>query len=262
MAELEVSTENGVAIATLHRPSQMNALSPELVSLLLEALRDAEANGDVRVLIITGAGRAFCAGADLKFVSDAAQSDDFVGQLMPFLKSLGQLFDAIEGSPLPVIAAVNGLCMAGGLELILSCDVVVASEEATFSDAHATYGLLPAAGATYRLPQKVGLGRAKHMMLTADQISAKTAFAWGLAEHIVPQDELLEAAKSLAERIGEKSPLGVRHMKDMLNGAHQRGRRAALDYELATMETYCQSEDLQEGLAAFISRRKPQFKGG
>lgn len=261
MSEIELSVARGVARVTLNRPEQLNALSPELIEAFKTALDAVNARDDVHVLVITGAGRAFCAGADLKFAGGAASDGDLAAGTMPFLRTLGDLFNGIEASPLPVVGAINGLCMAGGLELALCCDLILASESAVFSDAHATYGLLPGGGATVRLPRRISMGRAKRMMFTAERIDAGTAADWGLVDQVVANDKLLDAVDALALRMTDKSRLGLAHMKEMLNGAAARGPAAALVHELAVTEAYSQSEDIREGLAAFAARRKPQFKG-
>lgn len=260
MGVIKIERCNGVCTLTLNRPDQLNAFSPELLDGLRDAIKDAETDPETRALVITGEGRAFSAGADLKYLLEET-SGDFTAALMPFLRRFGALFETIEASPLPVIAAVNGLAMAGGFELLLCCDIVIASESAVISDAHATYGLLPGAGGTARLTKRIGLGRAKLMMMTAARLSAIEAERWGLVEKVVPDTTLIVEAQNIAASLAEKSPLGLAHIKEMLNGADDRLLHDALEHELSVSEGYSSSQDLREGLRAFSEKRKPVFTG-
>ncbi len=166
---------------TLNRPAALNSLSLALAEELAAAIEAAEADATVRACILTGAGRAFCAGADLLAIGDGTGGQTLAERLNLFLPPLGQAFNRIETSRLPIIAAVNGLTLAGGLELVLCCDLVIAAHPARFGDAHANYGLLPGGGGSVRLPRKIGEARAKHLMMTGGTISAAEMKEAGLA---------------------------------------------------------------------------------
>ncbi|MEC3947789.1 enoyl-CoA hydratase/isomerase family protein [Sphingobium sp. HWE2-09] len=253
--------ENGWATITLNRPDELNAVNAALIVEMTAALARAEHDPDIRCVIITGAGRAFCAGADLKFVSALPAGDKRNAAIEAFLHDINALMLRIECLSKPVIAAVNGLAIGGGLELLLSCDLVIAAETAKISDGHANFGLLPGAGASVRLPRKLGLTRAKYLFFTADLISAGDPIFAQLINEVVPDQELLVAVEQLARKIAVKSPLGLRHMKNLANSAFDVSLSQALDLEQAINRSYASSHDRAEGIAAFNERRKPVFSG-
>jgi len=248
------------AWATLNRPRELNALSLPMMERLAGILDETEADPAVRCLVITGAGRAFCAGADLKFVHDmpAEQRD---AATMAFLRQASALMSRIEAFPKPVVAAVNGVATAGGLELVLCCDLVIAAESARLGDGHANYGLLPGAGASARLPRRVGLARAKHLFFTGDLLPAAELVAAGLVNSVEPDAELGAAVQRLAEKVAAKSPVGLRRMKELANAATEATQEEALRRELAVNGDYARTFDRNEGLAAFNERRPPVFQG-
>lgn len=245
----------------LDRPDAMNSMSPQMVGEIGAALDAAEADKAVRCVVITGTGRAFCAGADLKAVkglSDAAGQED---AMRSFLAAASGLLRRIELLPLPVIAAVNGLALAGGLEITLACDLVVAADSAKFGDAHAKYGLIPGWGASVRLPRKIGANRTKQMMFTADHVPAATMKDWGLVNEVVSADQLEPAVQALAARITDKSPLGLSRMKKLVDGGLEQPIDVALRNERTMVEAHSTSHDRREGLAAFAAKRPPEFNG-
>ncbi len=248
------------AWVTLNRPRELNALSPPMMERLAGILGETEADPAVRCLVLTGAGRAFCAGADLKFVHDmpAEQRD---AATMAFLRHASALMSRIEAFPKPVVAAVNGVATAGGLELVLCCDLVIAAESARLGDGHANYGLLPGAGASARLPRRVGLARAKHLFFSGDLLPAAELVAAGLVNSVVPDAELGAAVQRLAEKVAAKSPIGLRRMKELANAAIEVTQEEALRRELAVNGDYARTFDRNEGLAAFNERRAPVFQG-
>jgi enoyl-CoA hydratase len=193
---LLIETRDRVRTLTLNRPQSRNALSAELRRRFFGALRDAEADPAVDVVIVTGADPVFCAGLDLKELGDSTQLPDISPQWPPMAK--------------PVIGAINGAAVTGGLEFALYCDVLVASEQARFADTHARVGLLPTWGLSVRLPQKVGVGLARRMSLTGDYLSATDALRAGLVTEVVPHDELLPAARKVAAAIVGNNQKGVR----------------------------------------------------
>lgn len=259
--EVRVSRRDAAAWITLNRPEAMNSVSPRLLSGLDAALDAVQQDPSLRCVVLTGAGRAFCAGADLKVVKEQSNGADQASAARAFRDMALALMGRIEQFPLPVIAAVNGLALAGGLELVLVCDFVVAAHEARFGDAHARLGLLPGWGASARLPRKIGINRAKQMMLTAQQVPAALAEQWGLVNQIAPLAELENAVTALCDSLSEKSPLGLRRMKQLLNDALDQPLEIALRAEGAMSEAHNTSNDRAEGLLAFAEKRTPHFNG-
>lgn len=253
------SIEQGVLTLTLNRPAAMNALNPAIVQAMSDALSEASSRGDVRAVVITGGGRAFCAGADLKFVQAEGSDDDTA--TTRFLDDLQTLLDRIEAFQAPVIASVNGLALAGGLELVLCCDLVVAARSARFGDAHANFGLLPGGGGSVRLPRKIGVTRAKYLMFTGDFVSAQDMEIAGLVNQVVDDGQLVAATLALAKRIGAHSPLGLARMKRLIDDGIEQPQSVALRQELLMLALHRHSADMREGLAAFREKREPRFIG-
>jgi enoyl-CoA hydratase len=193
---LLIDTQDRVRTLTLNRPQARNALSSELRRRFLQALRDAEADDDVDVVILTGTDPVFCAGLDLKELGDSSQLPDISPQWPPMTK--------------PVIGAINGAAVTGGLEFALYCDILIASEQARFADTHARVGLLPTWGLSVRLPQKVGIGLARRMSLTGDYLSAADALRAGLVTQVVPHEDLLPTARKVAASIVGNNQNAVR----------------------------------------------------
>jgi len=195
---LLIDTEDRVRTLTLNRPQARNALSSELRKRFFQALRDAESDDDVDVLILTGADPVFCAGLDLKELGDSSQLPDISPQWPPMTK--------------PVIGAINGAAVTGGLEIALYCDILIASESARFADTHARVGLLPTWGLSVRLPQKAGVGMARRMSMTGDYLSAEDALRTGLVTQVVPHSELLDTARQIATSIVGNNQKSVRSL--------------------------------------------------
>lgn len=256
--ELHVQFADCVLWLRLNRPAALNALTPALVDGMARAIAVAGANPRVRVVVLTGAGRAFCAGADLK---ESEQRSKVARGNVAFIRALGALATAIEACPRPVIAAVNGIAVAGGLELMLACDIVLAAESARLGDAHANYAMFPGAGATVRLPRRVGLAKAKELMLTGDLLSAANALAIGLVNRVVPDLALEHEVLALAAKLAVKSPLVLARMKEALNDTTDQPAEIALRRERDLNELHALSFDRAEGLAAFREKRSPQFQG-
>ncbi|MEM2883714.1 MAG: enoyl-CoA hydratase/isomerase family protein [Nitrososphaerales archaeon] len=239
-----------VAKITLNRPEALNALSPTLVNELRQALKDIEQDPQIRVLVLTGSGRAFCAGADLKFMAQASQKD-----LYDYIQSLDEFLFRLECCDKPVIAAVNGYALAGGLELTLCCDLVVASEQAIFGDEHINRGLMPGGGSTMRLPRVIGLRRAKELLYTGDRWDAKRALEAGLVNTVVPPEKLEEAAMGLAQKIATKSGFALRLIKQVVNQSMDSDRETLQTLERAAFNLVVSSPEAQEGLRAFLSKK-------
>jgi len=245
----------------LDRPEAMNSMSPRMVVELDAAIDRIEADAGLRALVLTGSGRAFCAGADLKAVKGLDEQAGRESAAQRFLREANALLRRIELLPLPTIAAVNGLALAGGLETVLACDLVVASEDARFGDAHAKYGLVPGWGGSVRLPRRIGANRAKQMMFTGEHVPARTMAEWGLVNQVVPPADLYGAVQALCERIVDKSPLGLRRMKQLVNDGLEQPLEVALRAERAMVEAHNHSHDRAEGLSAFAEKRTPRFDG-
>jgi enoyl-CoA hydratase/carnithine racemase len=207
--------------------------------------------------VITGSGGVFCAGADLKHV---LRGLDDLGAVEVLLAQASELMCRIERHPAPVIAAVNGPAIAGGLELVLACDLVVASEEATLGDGHAAYGLFPGAGASIRLPRAVGPTRAKHLMFTGRMASAQEMREMGLVNEVVAPDALEETVQQLCEQLGRTSSQALALMKQGVHDGFDLPLEAGLEHELELAGRHLRSSDVAEGLAAFSEGRKPEFR--
>lgn len=253
---IELTQNGAVAWATLNRPEAMNSLDRDTVIALTRKLAQWRDDPSVRVLAITGAGRAFCAGADLKQA----------GQQMPagekdLLDLIVILFDALRAFPKPVIAAVNGLALAGGLETVLCCDIVIASERATFGDAHSNFGVFPGGGGAAVLPRRIPPNVARYLLFTGDQISAGTAHMYGLVNEVVEPEQLILRTQALAERLAAKAPLVLAGMKRVANAAMDNSTADALRHELLECRNNSRTRDMHEGLSAFIEKRQPDFEG-
>jgi enoyl-CoA hydratase/carnithine racemase len=240
-------------------PSVLTELRGAAAFITLNRLDQCERLDHLRAVVLRGAGRAFCAGADLKYLKQAI-GDDQQG-MAGFLERLLALFDRLERFPLPVIAAVNGLALAGGLEIVLCCDLVIAGQSARLGDAHANYGLLPGGGGSVRLPRKIGPTRAKHLLFTGAFVPAADLVAAGLVNEVVPDEELDEAVDRLVAAMAQKSPLGLRRMKALVDDGLEQPRETALRHEILALQVHARSHDMQEGLAAFEQKRKPNFVG-
>ncbi|QQS11372.1 MAG: enoyl-CoA hydratase/isomerase family protein [Rhodospirillales bacterium] len=245
--------------ATLNRPDALNAISPGVIAGLDRALDAAERDPEVRAVVITGTGRAFCAGADLKYLRSSTDAD--ATGIGGFIDDFLALLNRIEGFRRPVIAAVNGLALAGGLEIVLTCDLVVAAASAKFGDAHANFGLLPGGGGSVRLPRKIGPTRAKQMLYTAEFLPAATLAQWGLVNEVAPDGGLAAAADALVAKMADKSPLVLARMKALVDDGLEQPRDVALRNEAAMIALHAHSHDMREGLAAFEAKRKPVFTG-
>lgn len=248
-----------LATITLNRPTQLNPLDWQTIRQLRATFAELEAEPTVRAVIITGAGRAFSAGGDLKGYQKLYRApDDFRG----FLQDFYLLLDAIERSEMIVLAAINGACVAGGLELMMACDLALAAEDAKIGDGHLNFAQLPGAGASQRLPRLIGTQRAKMLMFTGELISGTEAAAIGLVNKAVAADRLMEEAVALARTIMEMSPTALRGAKYLINEGMRTDLQAGLALEIAYVHNYATAiPDALEGLAAFAEKREPRYKG-
>jgi methylglutaconyl-CoA hydratase len=255
---VRVDQRGAVAVWTLDRPGRMNALSRATVLALGGLAREAATNESIRVVVLCGAGdRAFCAGADLK--ERRGMSEDQVRAQLDLYRSE---FGAIDRCPKPVVAALHGLVLGGGLELALSCDLRVATEDAELGLPETTLGIVPGAGATQRLPRVVGEGRAKEMVLLARRVGAPEALAWGLVNRVVPAGaRVLDEAIEWVRPIAEGAPVAQASALEAIDHALGERLEAGLVFERACYERTLPTEDRREALAAFAEKRKPCFRG-
>lgn len=258
--EIVYEKKGGAAWIRLNRPTALNTLSPELVGQFEEALDDAATSSDVNAVVVIGTGRAFCAGADLKFLGNLPESER-AGATAAFLQRVLELMMRIERFAKPVIGAVNGIATGGGMELLLCCDLVIADERARLGDGHANFGLLPGGGASARLPRKIGPTRAKYLFFTGELLPAGYFVEAGLVNEVAPEGELAAAVEKLIAKLANKSPLGLKRMKELVDDGLEQPRDVALRNELIAGGLHGHSYDQKEGLAAFNEKRKPQFRG-
>jgi enoyl-CoA hydratase len=243
-----------IALIRLNRPNELNALNLELMGELRDSLKALDSNDEVRVIIITGNERAFAAGADIKQMADKNVID--VLKIDQF-----STWDQIKRTKKPIIAAVSGFALGGGCELAMTCDMIVASETAQFGQPEIKIGIMPGAGGTQRLPRAVGKALAMEMVLTGNFINAERALKAGLINKIVPVEVYLKEAVKLAKDIAALSPISVQLAKESVNKSYEQNLQESLYFERKNFYMCFASEDQKEGMAAFVEKRKPEFKG-
>jgi len=245
-----------IATIIINRPKVLNALNKELLQEIKNALENSQNDKTTRVIIITGAGpRAFCAGADIPEFKKLSPIETF-----EFIQFGQDVFNLIENLSKPVIAAVNGYALGGGLELAMACDIIIASDKARFGQPEINLGLMPGYGGTQRLTRIVGNKKAKEIIMTGDMINADEAVKIGLANKVIPGEKLMEEATNLGNKLAEKSSLALKFNKLSINKALETTLSEGLAYERAIWTILLSSEDAQEGTSAFIEKRKPIWK--
>ena len=250
-----------LAVLTLDRPQEMNPIDHDLVRAMRQRLVELDTDPHVRAIAITGAGRAFSAGGDMK--KYRTLQHDPVG-FPAFLADLHALLTDIGACRTPVLALVNGIAVAGGIELLLGCDFAIAAESARIGDAHLPFGQMGGGGSLTLLPRAVGPARARELVFSGRLLSAAEALDWGLVSRVVPDDQLLAGGVAVARGIARRSPLAVGHAKQVLNAAYWEGTAitAGLRLEREVASRYgLTSADAHEGLAAFAEKRPPRFTG-
>lgn len=253
---ITVEKRGKVAVMTINRPDKLNALNSKVHSEGVAALEELRVDDETRVLVITGAGeRSFIAGADI---------GEFAGKTPVTQRATFQektLFNTIDSFPKPVIAMINGFCLGGGNELALACDLRICSENAKFSQPEINLGIMPGGGGTQRLTRLIGEGRSMEIMLTGDMIDAETAYRFGLVNHVHTAAELVAKTLELAEKIADKAPIALQLCKEAVKFASRSNLDEGLRREVDLFAICFSTEDKEEGVAAFLEKRKPVFKG-
>ena len=251
---VERQEESRTALVRINRPRQLNALNAAVMDELCATLEDLDRDDAVRAIVVTGNERAFAAGADIGEMAGASPVD------MLRSNRIGQ-WDRIRRIGKPVIAAVSGWCLGGGCELAMTLDLIIAGESARFGQPEINIGVIPGAGGTQRLTRAIGKSRAMEMILTGEPMDAREAERRGLVARVVPDELLVEDALALAASIAEKSPIALRLAKEAVNAAYEMGLTEALTHERRLFYLLFASEDQKEGMAAFLEKRTPDFKG-
>ncbi len=253
---LILERENDIAILYINRPKSLNALNAQTLEEISRAVDEVKLDANLRVLIITGAGdKSFVAGADINYMLPLSPAE---GRCF---SAMGEkVFRELELLEKPVIAAVNGFALGGGCELAMACDIRLAADNALFGQPEVGLGIIPGFGGTQRLPRLVGEGRAKELTYTADTIKADEAWRIGLVNHVYPGTELMAKARKMAAKIAAKAPLAVGYAKFAIGKGMQVDIDTAMSIESDMFGMCCASSDKNEGLQAFVEKRKPQFQ--
>ncbi len=255
--EIIYEKRDGIAEIKLNRPRNLNALTKEMVLEIHDALTDAQRDDEVRVILLTGEGRAFCAGEDLKEGLIEVTAQDFRQKILDYQRVTKDL----KETPKPVICAVNGFALGGGCEIALSCDIVVASNSAKFGFPEVKVGLLITNGGFHTLPRLIGEKRAKELALTGDMIDASEAERIGLVNRVVPGETLNVSVKEIAQKIARNAPVSVKLTKLMIDRGIDSSFESVMALETEAVTVTYATEDRKEGSKAFAEKRKPQFKG-
>jgi 2-(1,2-epoxy-1,2-dihydrophenyl)acetyl-CoA isomerase len=254
------TVHNGVALLTMNRPEKLNALNADLAMALDRAFDRIGKDDSIRVVVLTGAGRAFCAGGDLAVIAKGQEEGD-MGHLRPILRAgMGAVLQ-MRTIPQPVIAAVNGAAAGAGMNIALAADIRIAAEEAMFGQNFAKVGLFPDYGGTFFLPQLVGPSKAAELFYTGDMIDAQTALQLGLVNRVVPATQLESEVKHFVAKLASGPALAIQAVKRTLFGAQEKDLREALEAEAVHQMRCVESEDGREGIRAFLEKRAPKFHG-
>lgn len=253
---LDVAWEGPVCTVTLNRPEKLNALDLRVFSELIELEREVAARSDVRVLVLKGAGRVFSAGADLQYIDSIYHDAD---RTRHYLTTLRDAAVGLERLPQPVVAGVHGMVLAGGLELMLACDIVVAAESTRIGDQHMNWGFIPGGGSTQRLPRWVGPARARDLLYTGRWVEAGEAWDMGLISRVVEDDRLAEAVDELARDLASRSPAALERTKALVRQGMDLPLEHGLDLEIEAVMSYYAHEAFELAIEGFKSRTKPEF---
>lgn len=256
-ANIKLETTDSVATIRLNRPDALNALNLELLAEFSDAVAAVGRDESVKVLVVRGEGRAFCAGADLLFFDTVF---DEISRLPPYVKLLNDCFLQLEDLPIPTIALVHGFALAGGLELALACDLTLAAADAHLGDQHANFGLMPGGGSTQRLPRRIGMQRAMELLTTGRWLSGSEAADWGLVLRAVPPETLEAELETLLAQLRGKSRAGLGWIKSIARQGQDFPLRAGIDREgMAFVQYFATSPHPREGIRAFKEKRQPEF---
>jgi len=253
---IRVEKKEGICYLTLNRPEVRNAFNQEMIDEIRDALRLVDKDEEIRVLIITGAGKAFQAGADIAELRVMTPMD-----ILRWNEGIVRINSALEKLKQPVIAAINGAAMGGGLELAISCTLRVITESATMAIPEVKLGIIPGTGGTQRLPRLIGKGRAAELLLTGETIDAQDSYRIGLVNEVVPDGEAVKGAETLARKIMINAPIAVEMAKDALEIGKDLPLEHAVQYSQKNCVTCFSTEDMKEGMAAFLEKRKANFRG-
>jgi enoyl-CoA hydratase len=251
----KIGSNNNIALITLNCQKTLNTLNEEMLGLLKDALISLMNDKSVRVAIIYAEGKSWCAGADLKWMGSLVEGAN------KLIECGQETFALLEAAHFPVIAAINGYALGGGMELALACDIRIASEKALFGQPETTVGLAPGWGATYRLPNVVGLGIAKELILTGRKFPADEALKIGLVSAVYPPEQLRDKAVELAEQIANNAPIAVQEAKKAINKGLNTSLEEGYNAEVEGSKICFETEDIREGIASIFEKRKPEFKG-
>jgi enoyl-CoA hydratase/carnithine racemase len=250
---LLLTKENGYALIQINRPQALNALNSQVLKDIYNALFEIDHDDAMKCSILTGNEKAFAAGADIKEMGEKK------GKQM-FNDNQFEAFYKIRSIKKPIIAAVNGFALGGGCELVMACDIIIASETAKFGQPEINLGVIPGMGGSQRLTRAVGKYRAMELLLTGDMFSSEDALKWGLVNKVVPSEFLIEESKSLAKKIAGKPLMAIRAAKEMINKADDLSLHEGLEYERKKFADLFDTEDQKEGMKAFVEKRKPVWK--
>jgi enoyl-CoA hydratase len=251
-----VEKTDRVATIRINRPDKMNALNREVRLGLLSALDELREDAEVRVAVLTGSGeKAFIAGADIAEFKGTPAVEQYRAM------QVGDIYSAVERFPKPVLAMINGFCLGGGCELAMACDVRIAGDKAKLGQPETNLGIIPGGGGTQRLPRLVGQGMAMRLIYTGELIDAARALEVGLVDEVVPQGELKDHTMELAGVIAAKSPASLQAAKESIRAAWQMPLDAGMRFEKAWFGLLFSTEDMEEGVSAFLEKRKPEFRG-
>ena len=259
--DLILEKENEVATITLNRPERLNALGAQTTFEICDACEDAIRDPSIRVIILTGAGEAFCAGGDHKDIFRPGFEKTALEWRHRMRTGSNRLVTLLSGSEKPIIASVNGIAVGGGCTIALACDIRIASEKARFGLVFSKIGATPEFGCSYFLPRIVGLGKALELLFTADIVDAREAERIGLVNKVVPHEELKEATKQFVEKLLEKPPAALGMAKSIIYRSLSTDMLSQLELEAFAISTAFKTEEHQEAVKAFLEKRKPKFKG-